>query len=1482
MESNKLPLENNISQKENNLIYNTLAPDNYHNIETTESSNIPPNNIPNKVSLSSILSNLIKKTNSTPLNLKNLFNKWKNITFFKERHLLKKSRKILIKKTFNIRRPKGNEELLDNERKKIKILKKFKPINLNEDSEKRKKIINFIEERIMAYISKKDILRKYYDIWLSKVNNKEIISNRKITKKTIIKFKDNKKDKKVNILNEKEEKIKNIINYKESINKYFNRWKTITNSKENEINENASPIKIIKKEYPSKRLKIVKKIITKNPKKLKEKRKKKLTKIIVSKNTIKQDSTEFLRKYFNKWISIVNNEDDGNLIQEDKPIKMIIEKEDNNININKIENLKETKDSEIYNNKKEITNSNEKKNKEKKIINKVIIKKNIIKGAKKSKIQNNDENKQPKELKDNINIEENIEYIINSPIKEEKIKEIKPKEQNDNDLISKVMIPQISKDELLHVESSKKEENNVKELPNLDSSNEKNKLEKLIKIGNPIKNYFNKWKIYSQLKQKQKENEETIINVVTEKIVTKKKVLSIKNKLEQKEKEESPIHIIKKEKEQPLINTDSDKKTKIKAELKIIEVIKKRIASYLSTKQLLRKYYNIWLSKVPPDIIKESVVNKIINKKVLSFKKGNKSIVNDKSAINQVKKNLFSSDQENEIEKNIKLQIFKKNDNEKLNDNLDLFEDINIDKIQDNEMSPEKSENDIFKNNIMRLSQKFKNNIEKEDNNNNILTDQKEEIILNNNEKQLDNEIELNNIDYSEKDRKLKYVVKNKKQLVFYFKQWIKIIYLNKNKKNQTEAVSEIKDDDKNNKIEESKYLFLETLETLDNIYIKILKKKFFIFLKTNKGKYEIENETNYDLNKKKISAINEDNKNIESINVDKNKLTNIKEIKEQEISNETNEQKVKYNKNKFLKNKEESDESNKPKIVKAQIIKIGEKNFIDNQINQNIENEQYKNNPNVDIKNIKIPDNSKEKIKILEIKTTEESKNEKDNEDLKIPINDNNNNSIKVKGIENEKEIINQEIINYQETNEPEKEEIKIEEIKKDKEKNNKLDSIKNIELENKNDEEPKIVEEKILIITEAKDEIKNKNLNEKKDIDIEDSDKQIKSQEIIENDENIIINKEDNNKKEQSEEEIKEDLKLDNKLKNISNIEGQNNNQLNIEKFEQNIEIKENYINEELSMKENDNISNNHKGINNNKKYKFAKKLKVSKIKKENSDEYIGKEVKEKPDDLKQSNSDDNFGTPETENNIEKIKGEMKNINLNEDILIESNEKKLKDDNNNKLIKEKEESEESNKLKIIQNKKIKIDENKNIENEKIKNNPNVDIEKEKITDNSIKDINVLEEKTNESKNEDDENLKIPLNDNNNNNLINIKTLENESEKELNKGKVEEIKIENEINKENMNNFDNKRKENDNIKLIKNIELDNKNNEKSKNIGEKILIIPKEKNENEYLNENKDIKDSEIQIKTQEIMKSDENIIINEIEDNNKKEKYQEEKNEE
>ena len=236
MEINTNPkLKNNISSKKKPLIINITNSQN-NNIETSETINT--SNTENKNNAKNIddistkkifkLSNLIGKSLSPSQILKHKFNKWKKITFLKDKVLGRKSRKILIKKTLNIHRTKENQDLFEKEKQKIKILKKHSSFNLNEESEKRKKAIKFFESRILSYIKRKDILRKYYDIWMTKTLNKEEKSNKKITKKIItkIKIKDNKKNENENIINIKDEKIQIILKYKNPLGLYFNIWKT--------------------------------------------------------------------------------------------------------------------------------------------------------------------------------------------------------------------------------------------------------------------------------------------------------------------------------------------------------------------------------------------------------------------------------------------------------------------------------------------------------------------------------------------------------------------------------------------------------------------------------------------------------------------------------------------------------------------------------------------------------------------------------------------------------------------------------------------------------------------------------------------------------------------------------------------------------------------------------------------------------------------------------------------------------------------------------------------------------------------------------------------------------------------------------------------------------------------------------------------------------------------------------------------------------
>ena len=188
MELNKVPLNTKISQNENATNITTTETKNNYNIETLESINSQPNDTQKIKNKFDILIQLIKKNNSTSGIIKQKFNKWKNIAFPECKNIQKHSKIILIKKKFNIRRSIENRDLQEKDKKKIKVIQRENP-NLNEGKEKRKKIIKFIEDRITSYISRKDILKKYYYIWKSNAYDKEKIITNKITRKKIFKFK---------------------------------------------------------------------------------------------------------------------------------------------------------------------------------------------------------------------------------------------------------------------------------------------------------------------------------------------------------------------------------------------------------------------------------------------------------------------------------------------------------------------------------------------------------------------------------------------------------------------------------------------------------------------------------------------------------------------------------------------------------------------------------------------------------------------------------------------------------------------------------------------------------------------------------------------------------------------------------------------------------------------------------------------------------------------------------------------------------------------------------------------------------------------------------------------------------------------------------------------------------------------------------------------------------------------------------------------
>ena len=192
MELNTVPLNEKKSQIENTTFMTTAETKN--NIETSESIISESNNNKKIKNKFSILIQLMKKNNSTSQIIKAKFNKWKNKTFYNNKIIGKKPRTILIKKKFNLKISKENKDVKEKDKKKIKVFDKYS-LDLNEENVKRKKIIKFIEDRITSYISRKDILKKYYNIWLSKAYDIEKIKTNKTIKKKIFKFKINEKEK---------------------------------------------------------------------------------------------------------------------------------------------------------------------------------------------------------------------------------------------------------------------------------------------------------------------------------------------------------------------------------------------------------------------------------------------------------------------------------------------------------------------------------------------------------------------------------------------------------------------------------------------------------------------------------------------------------------------------------------------------------------------------------------------------------------------------------------------------------------------------------------------------------------------------------------------------------------------------------------------------------------------------------------------------------------------------------------------------------------------------------------------------------------------------------------------------------------------------------------------------------------------------------------------------------------------------------------
>ena len=967
------------------------------------------------------------------------------------------------------------------------------------------------------------------------------------------------------------------------------------------------------------------------------------------------------------------------------------------------------------------------------------------------------------------------------------------------------MLYKILHDKLM-ISGKKETEKEKQEKIILENLDKEGKLKNIIRFKNPLKIYFNKWKLIINLKEEdiKEDNKKP-------KIITVNKVIYKKGKIEKIEKDKSPTNIITNEKEQLIQKTEQEKN-------KIIEVIKKRISNYFNSKQLLKKYYNRWLSKVPTGIIRESIVNKIINKKVLSFKKKNKHTTNDETTINDVKKNLFR--QENEIENDFKLHIPNKKEIEQEVINSDLYEDKSIDKKNTTELPEEQNENDILLNNIMRLSLSFRNNEENENineeekltgsqikQNNENISEQNENIVSEiKNKKQDENKDE--NIEI-EKQKKLKKIMKNKTPLRQYFNIW-KNIKLSPEIKNEVNIYENQETKEKYSKI-------------IENIFNKRIIKKFFDILK-DKGRNEIKDTNiNEDINKEMTQSYEENMENIEKINVeniDNNNelnMNNYNDAKINEITNST--ENIKYNENKDKEtNKKEESEDSPEKITTSQNIIIdkenNQNNCIENPINPIIENEKLIFNEQNEKE-----DNEQKNLDESDDKKDIEIKLEKDNNNLEIPMNSQNDKGIIPETLDNQ--IENEKVINNDEQQKEVIEQIIIEkdsDNNKDKENNVNLNIIKQqevnqdkeiIETENRNNDSEKIKE----------------NLNNKIDDNI-----------------NIISNINNNNA---------EKLATEEKIENES-INPKEPEQIKIETSDiiNSNEIKEDFGKKEFEENVEQNLSNN-------------KEIDNEKIEQNNEDKISNKdeeENKEKNKDnlyedinieIENKNSDKISSKNESEKELKKILNIENNIKEIPDYTKEKEEAELK--GINEIIPD--EIKESNNIKSDVNEKenqlivknemeIKILEDDNFE----KKNNNIEDLNNQIVNN---DKNLIEEDNNNNKNLPEDNLEI-----------NNKFKNNELEKQTNE-KISEEEIYIDVQKPENDNLNNIISNEMNI----NSEIEKKNENQEKDVSNEDKII-KEKEIIQIIETEKEM-ESENNIK-------DENKINQEIKDKEQDKEYQ------
>ena len=266
MEIKKDLLEENDNSKQKNISLNSIDEkkiDDSQKNEDIETALYNTNNLETEKdkaieSLSKIFK-LIEHKKDLSYILEEKFNIWKDLTFQDDEELIeRKIKKIFIKKTLNIHREKKDSEIEKEKPKTIKILKQAKPIKSNNIERKRKKkIIELIQSRISSYVTKKEILKKYFERWNNNiytmfeteknvsgvVRKKKIsLSRKKEQPKEEIKSEEKENEansKEIEIDNEEKEvndekisALKNIISFQDPLALYFNIWRSLSEHEE--------------------------------------------------------------------------------------------------------------------------------------------------------------------------------------------------------------------------------------------------------------------------------------------------------------------------------------------------------------------------------------------------------------------------------------------------------------------------------------------------------------------------------------------------------------------------------------------------------------------------------------------------------------------------------------------------------------------------------------------------------------------------------------------------------------------------------------------------------------------------------------------------------------------------------------------------------------------------------------------------------------------------------------------------------------------------------------------------------------------------------------------------------------------------------------------------------------------------------------------------------------------------------------------------